>query len=256
MAFIRKAKRYFRKQAKRAYGAAKKRYLAPGGAGRMARDIAMLKTALNVEKKYWDRTELVTADLRWSTGAYVQSPWDGLGPGTGPSGRNGDQIKALLTSWRVMLSLIPNTITPANSVFVRFLVVMDMEPRISGVLDGVTLQTALLQYGADNGAQTILSPYRVTQISGLAEGFVGQRFKILRDFKVKLDNLTQKEKVLTISIDHTKSKYKGQRVKYGNIAADDGKPIDNRLYLVAVTDNDVASTVSIMSNSRVKFVDN
>lgn len=252
----RKLKRYFRKQAKRAYGWAKNRYGTKGGMRRLAADVSMLKTAMNVEKKYWDRSELVTADLVWSTGAYVQAPWDGLGVGTGQSARNGDQIKALLTQWRVMLSLLPNTITPANSVFVRFMVVMDTEPRISGVLDGVTLQTALLQYGSDTSSQTILSPYRVTQISGLAEGFVGQRFKILRDFKVKLDNLTQKEKVLTISIDHTKSKYKGQRVKYGNITADNDKPIDNRIYLVAVTDNNTAGVVSIQSNSRVKFVDN
>lgn len=249
---LRKVKRYVRKQVKRAYGFAKKRYGTKGGIGRMAKDIAMLKTAINVEKKYWDRTQLVASDVLWSTGAFVQSPWDGIAVGTLQNQRLGDQVKALYTSWRVWMTLNNNSVSPAAAFHVRFLVVMDTEPQMAALpLDGVALQTSLLE-NIDTATNTIMSPYRVNGISGLNTGYPGQRFKILRDFKVRLDNLQNKEKILNINIDHTKSRYKGQRIKFGL----DGNLTDNRIYLVAITDNTTAGYLSMVASSRVQYVDN
>lgn len=249
---LRKFKRYVRKQAKRAYGFAKKRYGTKGGIKRMAKDIAMLKTAINVEKKYWDRTQLVASDVTWGANAFVQSPWDGLAQGVGTNQRIGDQVKALFTSWRVWMALNNNTVTPAASFHVRFFVVLDTEPNLLQTpLDGATMTTSLLE-NVDTATNGIMSPYRVSSIGFLNTGLPGGRFKIIRDFKVRLDNLQCKERIINININHTKSRYKGQRIKYGA----DGNLADSRLYLVAMTDNTTAGYLSMVASSRVQYVDN
>lgn len=246
MGVFKRAKRYFRKQVKRV----KKRYSGPSGMQRLISDVNMLKTAINSERKYWDKEDIVPYSIT-DLNPVALYPWDGLAQGDGEQQRIGDQIKALYTSIRVRMELTSTSTTPANTHTVRVMVIMDNDSRYEQPLLPLSLQPCVLATSA-TGQLAVISPYVTQQVNG--RGSMGERWKVLRDFKVTLDNVKSKQKNLTININHTKfsSKHKGQIVKYDS--ASERYP-NGRMYVLFLTDNAVADNVMMYAYSRVCYVD-
>lgn len=216
--------------------------------------IKTLKTGQNTERKFHDKAGLISFNVGSGAPAILFNPFDGLAKSLDASGRVGDQIKALYTTMRCRFEYRPTTL--ADSVMVRILVILDTEPRLAAPLGAVALRDAVLQV-TSTGPQQINSPYRVTiGTAGVAGGYVGQRYKVLRDFRFTLDNVGQKQKWVSINLNHMKNKIRGLRVKYTDYDVND-YAADNRLYVLAVTDNGTSTDIEVDGDySRVCFVDN
>lgn len=243
---LRKFKRYARKQAKRLYGFAKKRYGTSGGLARLAKDVAVLKTAVNSEKKYFDRSG--THNPRISTySAY--SLWDNILPGNGTNQRTGDQIKVLWAQQRFTFEVNSTALSPASSIQCRVMLVMDREPRGDTPLTGNQLADFVLH----DPANPITSFYE-TELNAM-----GDRFKVLRDVRFVIDNIQQKNKYLKMHIPLTKlyPTTKGLRVKYHTADGTNHYPDTSRLYaLIMCDDPNATSITNVTDSSRVCYVDN
>lgn len=220
--------------------------------------IKALRTGMNVERKFWDRVSLVTTtNLTSGNPAMLALPWDGLSKSLDASGRVGDQIKALYTTYRVRFDFAPTGLSDSATAVIRILCVLDTEPRLGSSLSPITLRDAVLQH-VSTGPLQVTSPYKVTAGgSATGGGYVGQRYKVLRDFRFTLDNVAQKQKLVKININHMRNKYRGFRVKYSDDPALSDVPSDNRLYIFAVTDHPTSGDITYDGDSsRVCFVDN
>lgn len=248
---MKRIRRYAKKQAKRAYGWAKKRYTTKGGIARLMSDVSMLKTAINVEHKNWDRTAIVPADVTYTSPPTIL-PWDGMNQDNTNNGRNGDQVKALYTQVRMHFEAQGTTLTAGNNHTVRVIAFVDKMARFATPLSGLTLRDIILAE-ATTGPGAIISPY---QMGNTSNGTVGGRFKIIRDFKFKLDNVTQKSKVVTVNINHKKysSSKHGQVIKYETSSLNDYP--EQRLYVMLLSDNGSADQIYFYYHSRVVYVDN
>lgn len=243
----RRVKRYAKKQAKRLYGFAKSRYGTSGGMARLVKDVSMLKTAINVEKKYHDRGGTHTPLLS-NFSAY--SIWDGIAQGTLPDQRIGDQIKVLWAQQRFTFECNSTALAPAQSIQCRVMMVYDKEPRAEAPLTGNQLAPYILQ----DMTKPITSFY---EVDGNA---IGDRFKVLKDIRFVIDNVKQKNKFIKLSIPLTKlfPRTKGLRVKFH---PDGGSglhyPDTGRIYtLIMCDDANATSVTSVIDNSRVCYVDN
>lgn len=250
MAFKR-ARKYVRKQAKRLYNAAKGRYWNPRGMATLMSDVAMLKTAVNSERKYYDRQDIIPL-APTDVAPFRLVPWDGLALGTSPVQRVGDQVKGLYTNIRMFCELQGTTLTPGNSVWCRVLLIMDKDSRYDNPLSALTLREAVLA-DSSTGPTQIISPYETQQEVG--EGSMGERWKVIRDVRFRLDNVQQKTKMLNLSINHTRFsvRRKGQVVKYDSAASNN---TNSRLYVLFLTENGSADNVLVTSYSRFCYVDN
>lgn len=240
--YARRVKRFVKKR----YGTA-----GIGAIPKILRDVNMLKTAVNSERKYYDRTDIVPYNIT-DLNPMLLDPWDGLVQGDGEQQRIGDQVKALYTKIKIRLELNTTSITSANTHVVRCLVIADHDTRYDAPLTGLNVAGAVLADIA-TGQMQIISPYRTQQFAGI--GSMGERWKIIRDFNVKLDNVNDKQKLLDITVDHTKysSKRKGQVVRYDSADARDPNP---RMYVLLLTDNAVTDTIQGYAYSRLCYVDN
>lgn len=220
--------------------------------------IKALRTGMNVERKFWDRVSLVTTtNFTSSNPLMLALPWDGMSKSLDATGRVGDQIKALYTTFRTRFDFAPTGLSDSATAVIRILCILDTEPRLGSSLAPVTLRDGVLQH-VNTGPLQVTSPYRVTG-GGTATGggYVGQRFRVLRDFRFTLDNVHQKQKFIKININHMRNKYRGMRVKYSDDPALADVPSDNRLYIIACTDHPTAGDITVDGDSsRVCFVDN
>lgn len=243
-------RKYVRKQVRRAKKYVKKRYGGPSGLKTLISDVAMLKTAINSEKKYWDKEEFIPISI---TDANFQTlvPFDGLIQGDGENQRIGDQIKALYTSIKLRFELTSTSTTPANTHAVRVMVIMDNDTRYEAPVAGGTLASDVLASIA-TGPLQLISPYRTQQIAG--SGSMGERWKVIRDFKFTLDNVKSKQKDITININHKRysRKHMGQIIKYDSGTQESVTP---RMYVLFLTDNGVADNVWMYAYTRVCYVD-
>lgn len=220
--------------------------------------IGAIRTGMNVERKFWDRLSLVmTTNLTSANPIMLALPWDGLSKSLDASGRVGDQIKALYTTYRARFDFAPTGLSDSATAVIRIICVLDTEPRLGSSLSAATLRDSILQHVA-TGPLQVTSPYKVTAGgSATGGGYVGQRYKILRDFRFTLDNVAQKQKMIKININHMLNKYRGFRVKYSDDPALADVPSDNRLYIFACTDHPTSGDITIDGDSsRVCFVDN
>lgn len=241
---------YVRKQVKRAKKYVKKRYGGSSGIQNLIADVTRLKTLVNSEKKYWDKEDFVPYSLTDSSFVTLV-PFDGLTQGDGEQQRVGDQIKALYTSIKLRMELTSTSTTPANTHAVRVMVIMDNDTRYEAPIAGGTLASNVLASIA-TGPLQLISPYRTQQTTGI--GSMGERWKVIRDFKITLDNVRSKQKDLTININHKKfsRKLMGQIVKYDSA---DNKHVSPRMYVLFLTDNGVADNILMTAYTRVCFVD-
>lgn len=218
--------------------------------------IKALRTAQNSERKYWDRVSLIQSTVSNTVPFILATPWDGLTKALDANGRLGDTIKALYTTFKCRFDFAPVGLNDGATAMIRIIAIVDTEPRVSSTLTPTQLRDAVLQV-TSTGPMQINSPYKVT-LSGTANsgGYVGQRYRILKDFTFRLDNVSQKQKQLKLSLNHMKNKMRGIRVKYADADANDW-PSDNRLYILAVTDHPTANDILIDGEySRVCYVDN
>lgn len=242
-------KKYARKQYKRAYGAVKKRYTGKQGMENLWNDISMLKTAINVEKKYIQSTSPL-GTIGFAAGTVI-SPMDGLTEGTGEDQRIGDQVKFLWTQQRVFLELNASGLTAANSSMIRFIQLIDLEPRGDAILNAGQLSSFVLQNNT-TGVNQMMSYYNNNGLNS-----VGDRFKIIKDFRIKLDNVERKQRYVKLNWDYTKlyPKTKGVRVHYTQDGTNTPKNV--RFYtLVLCDDSNVTPVTQILIDQRSCFVDN
>lgn len=248
--FRKKAKAYVKKQARRAGSWAKKRYMGKGGLSNIVKDISLLKTALNVEKKHLTVGGAATSGGLTYSNPYAYMPFDDLTNGSGFDQRIGDQVKMLYGSWRIHLELNATAgTTVQRSTMYRIMAVMDMEPRGDAPLTASQLRDELLADTSTARGQ-IVSYYRLT-------GQVGDRFKIVRDFRVRLDDVTQRQKFVNININFTKMfpGKKGHVVKYDA----ENDPVNTRLYILLLSDDPNAFGTGYTDHfitNRITFVDN
>lgn len=245
--------RPFRRYARRVKRFVKKRY---GTAGLGAipgilRDVNMLKTAVNSERKYHDKFEYIPISVTDAAPLLIDS-WGGLTEGTGEQQRIGDQIKALYTTFKVRMELNSTSTTVANTHFIRCLVIADFDTRYEAPLAATTLASYVLA-DMSTGQMQLVAPYNVQQ--RIAEGSMGERFKVLRDFRIRLDNVQSKQNIIDVTIDHKKfsQKRKGQVVRYNSTGT--ANYPNPRLYMLCLTDNGTVDAVQAYTYSRLCFVD-
>lgn len=253
---VKKAKRSFyskaKATAKRAGQALKDRYTSAGGLGRLVSDVAMLKTAVNSERKYHDQVSLVAGTATDTAPYMLALPWDNLSQGVAENQREGDQVKALWTTFRTILDWAPTGLTTAATCQVRILAVLDTEPRASNAVSATVLRDSILAVTA-TGPTQITSPYKVLHTA--TAGAVGGRWKVLHDEVLTLDNANKKQHIVNLSFNHMQNKYKGFRVKYG--PSPDDNPADDRLYIILCTDSSTLNDLVITGDySRFCYVDN
>lgn len=213
----------------------------------LAKQVYQIKKQLNVEKKYWDKSSAITSIIDDATG-YFFYPWDGLARGTTPTTRVGDQVKMLYTSVKFTIENVASTSGGGAAHNVRIIAFMDTEPRGDAAMSVATVKSQILQL-TSTGALTINSPYNTTQASG--QGVVGDRYKILRDFTIQLDNTRVKQKCIKLYFNHGM----GKKVKYEDT---NSYPTDDRLYVIVLTDSAAANTDLEIKGalSRCCFIDN
>lgn len=244
MGIIKKYKKFARKHRKGLIKANKM------GLKAVWRAIGALQMNQNSEKKYFDLTTSISGTVTNASPYLHFSPFDGIVQGLTASDRVGDQIKALWLQMRSRFEWVPAAASGTNNMAeVRILVVMDTEPRAAAPLTAAQVADAVL--ATTSPSQVLTSPYKVIQTA--TWGAVGGRWKVLRDFKFRLDQ-NNKQKDVKVNINFTKNKYKGMRLKYpdaNNYSADD------RLYMIAVTEHSVSNDIVITGDySRLCFVDN
>lgn len=245
-----RVKKYVKKQAKRLYGYAKKRYVPNGRIDvvRIAKDLNEVRKAINVEKKY--KTEYINTQLGiGATAPGIWAPLNGLAQSASPTGRIGDQVKFLWMSARMVWECNSSLTTNAYANMVRILVVHDREPRGDSALSATVLRDYLLEDPSAEGG--INSFY-----SNETKNGVGDRFKILRDFKFPIDNIKQKQKAITVNLNFCKMfpKSQGLRVSYG---PGDNNLRDDQIYILAITNDPNATPVTaVTSATRACYVDN
>lgn len=246
----RKAGRYVRRWAKKRYGT-------PGGIGRLVKDVQMLKTAVNSERKYYDRVD--TADAIKSSAPYAHHAFDGLQMGNSEITRTGDQIKALYTTYRLHIENITDPTAEAgnpagNRIMVRVIAFLDTSSRYESATAAATIQTHILEKTAD-ARQLMLSPYKVSHTIGA--GSVGDRYKILRDKVFTLDLEDKTQRMIKMNFSWTRNRYKGMRIKYEEVSGGSVAQPDPRMYFMILTDCNLANTVlRTHLYSRTCFVDN
>lgn len=216
----------------------------------------MLKTAVNSERKYYDRGD--TQDGITYSAPYAFHPFDGLALGNDEITRNGDQVKALYSTLRLHLENIvtstdDGTAPQSSRLAVRIMAVLDMGSRYDAAIAASTMRSMMLSTPGD-GRGSIMSPYKVGHIAGY--GSVGDRFKILRDKVVTLDLQKQSQYMYKTTINWSRSKIKGLRIKYSEFGevTNPNQP-DPRLYFLVWTDSTVAN-LRCRVVCRTQFVDN
>jgi len=247
----RKTVRTIRRANKRSIKRFRKRYGGVQGLANLYRDVSMLKTAVNSETKYHDKYALVSHDLT-DLNPLSLNPFDGLPQGSGEQQRIGDQVKGLLTRIRLHVELNTTSTTIANTSFLRVMVVMDKHSRFDAtILPGATMAGYVLA-DTSTGVQQMISPYRTQVAQGV--GAMGDRFKVLRDFRVSIDNVKQKSRLIDIVINHKKysPKKHGQIIRYDSFTEQACSP---RMYVLVLTDNNVAGNLPIYAYTRFTFND-
>jgi len=226
-----KVKRYVRRQAKRAGGFLKKRY-APAGridVGRIAKDLAVVKNALNVESKYFDR--LHTPSVFGGT-TYVYPLTQDIAMGTTQSQRIGSSLK--LNSIQIAgFVQRDSAFTGVNAPsLVRMMLVLDKEP-IGAALDNGTITSFLLSQNS------------VISLRNINYAQTG-RFRVMMDRVYNIDGTKSNTVVLKA--------YKNLelRVKYNTTST---TVYNNNLYILLFTDGPVDSTIFNVT-TRIKYVDN
>lgn len=253
---IQKGKRSLWKKTKdavnRAKLAVKDRYGTEGGLARLAGDVAVLKTAVNSERKYWDRVSLVQSTLSSTAPIILAVPWDDLTEGSGPQQRNGDQVKVLWTTFKCIFTNALTSSGAGSAIRVRVMAILDTEPRGNNPVTAVQLRDAVLQT-TNTGPLQMTSPYKTSQTA--TWGAVGDRWKILSDEVFTIDNVNQKSYCYQVALNHQRNRNRGLRVKY--IPTPDDNPADDRLYIIAMTDTGTTLEVLVDGeHSRMCFVDN
>lgn len=246
-----KTTRLVRRANKRAINRFRKRYTGARGMVNLYRDVSMLKTAVNSETKYHDKTSVISHDLT-DLNPLLLVPFDGLAQGSGEQQRVGDQVKALYTRIRLHIELNTTSTTIANTGFLRVMVVMDKHSRFDSTLYSGSALAGIVLADTSTGVQQMISPYK-TQVTQGA-GSVGDRFKILRDFRVSIDNVKQKSRLIDVAINHKKysPKKHGQIIRYDSFTEQACSP---RMYVLVLTDNNVTSNLPIYAYTRFAYND-
>jgi len=145
MAFVRKAKKYVKRVAKRAYGMAKKRYVKKGSPNmtNIVKDVKMLKHLVNIEKKRSDITVMIAQPFgranAGSDGAYHAIISPTIIQGISQGERVGNSVK--LVSGCLDLS-IEQQVNAINTIKIKAWIICRPE-NASGYSAANTLQQLL-----------------------------------------------------------------------------------------------------------------
>lgn len=227
-------RKYARKQIKRGYRFVRNRY-AKGGVGQAMKDIAMLKSVVNVERKFVDSTVLYSdgaTELDWN-GAILLTT--GVGQGAAENQRNGNSIKA--TGIDTMIDM-RGTTSAANGVTkLRCILFIDTEnqdtnPAVTDVLESTYVGTS-------------------TVCSSMKNDLTRKRFRILHDRTYTLDQ----NNVLARTIRVYKKLH--HHIKYSGANSTDQR--EGQVYWLFISDQDPASagsTPTVRPVSRFRYIDN
>lgn len=173
MSFYKKARRYRIRTQKRVFGAIKNRY-APSGrlnVRRIAKDVAYVKSVLNVERKYLDVTS--TGFNTLGGAAWTVIRLNGVPPGSTLNQRDGNQIRMKTLNIIGRIKRSDTALSTVKQERVRMVLFMDKEPLTAGL--------------GSNPAQ--LDLYNSLSIDSLKawSGIQEKRFKVLLDRTYKVD---------------------------------------------------------------------
>lgn len=225
--FLRKKVRYAKK--KTWYG---RRYMAPGGVGRLVRDVKYLKGQLNTELKYRDSLQTTATNIPsvTSTSRWLLYRLNGMGIGTtGVADRVGTSIKIK------SLQIKGNIERAAGNHRVRMVLFIDKEPGIAGI-------------GANCSYDDL---YSTTSIDSMRNfnGILEKRFKILYDRTVLSD------------ADDLQKPFSIYKKMFMNTKFQPGNPnpeaiCQNVLYLAFMTDDPAGTATNATFHHRITYVDN
>lgn len=220
---IKKAVRYAKKRTW--YG---KRYMAPGGVVKLARDVKAIKGMLNTEYKYVDINQPTTnIGTTWSL-----TRLNGLNQGSQATERNGASVR--FKSFRI----VGNVERSAGNHRVRMIIFIDKEPAASLVGSNPN-QTELLQ---STDIDAFLNFDAIQQ----------KRFRILYDRTFKADGVDQ--------VQNPFKKYiKMNMITKWLTTTGGGLPQNiqnNAMYIAFLTDDTSGTGTNYKFQSRLTFVDN
>lgn len=195
------------------------RYVKPGGLTKLKSDVRYLKSRLNTEAKYIDLDNFVTA------GPTAILNLNLTAQGSEPYERDGNSIRMV----SVQSNLKFNLHASASQTIIRCLLVLDKSPNGTGSATVTDMYVSA-------------TPYSLRNVDGL------RRFKVLKDFHIRLDS-SDPEKMAMI---YRKLNVK---VKYNNSA---GNPtsIENGLLQWVFISDETTFAPTISYNNRVRFIDN
>lgn len=220
-----RTKRYFRKQVKRAYGAAKKRYATPGGFGRLAKDVSMLKGLINTEFKYHDQLGQTYTPTQADP---LIVPLTEI-PGNSSMGRTGNSIRLKSAQLQMRIERNPTTATPdANTVVVSL--VLDRDPNL-----GTPAVTDIWTAGNPQSFRNIEVAHT-------------NRFKIMVQRRFVIDGIHTRTAIC--------SWFKRMNMVSRFNAATATSGSNNKLYMILRTDNTIDTDIQVFWNHRTKFIDN
>lgn len=233
-------KKYAKKQAKRIYGYAKKRY-APAGrldVGKIASDVMKLKGIINSELKAKDVSQtdvsLATLGAQWNiyllNGLTAQD-----GDTTGE--RHGMSVRFKSLQIKGRAHMISESSTSAKRV--RMVIFIDKEPLVTGLTNTPPVTDLLNNSTISGGYVNSLRKW---------DGLNQKRFTVLYD------------RVLTFDDDYPERQFKFYKklnmvTKWQNGYVADNAINNNAMYLAFITDT-VGEEVKAEWESRVTFYDN
>lgn len=225
-----------RKALRYAKRAAVQRYMRPGGAMRLYKDVKYIKSVLNTELKYVDGVQTTATSIPFvgaPGGSWLLYRMNNVAQGPGVSERNGSSVK--FTS----IQIKGNLERTAGSHRCRIVLFVDRENLASGV--GVNpLWSDVYATVSGNGTLDAMRSFN---------SILEKRFKVLYDRTYKLD---------TEVVQKPFSIYKKLNMvtKWQVQSSGSNAQINNVLYLAIMTDDPAGTATNATHYSRACFRDN
>ena len=225
-------KKYYKKQKKRFIGAVKKRY-APSGKldiARVVKDVAYVKSVLNVERKFVDlsfNSSVPPLGSNWNLYELLQIP-----QGNGVSNRNGNSVR--LKSIQMRGSIKINAANTLPQV-VRIVFFIDKEPGVTGV-------------GLNPAATELYTGNLVSDMRNY-DSILQKRFTVLRTMYIKLDGDYPQQYINFYKKMHLPVKWTSTSTVADAIQ-------QNAVYMVISSDVSGANLPIFDFKGRVTYVDN
>lgn len=228
-----RVRKYVKKQYNRAKTFLKKRYGTSGGLGRVVKDVAYLKSLVNVEHKWADRLDIPVNC--WSASPYLAKLSD-IDQGTTAASRTGNSIKVSSLHMRGLYQVRNGSTTGRCTV--RCIVFMDKEP-VSGT--ALTWDKLL-----DNTDVKSFKKF---------ESWAGKRFHLMMDRTYNLDGNANKDRY-----DFNYYFKVNKHLRWNAATGSDATMTENPIYALFITnDGSGAASVdrpAIELSTRMRFIDN